>query len=292
MVESQIAVTMEKTGKSRDVVCKDVLKHYQRMSGQWTCGRKPQIAYHDPICRTAYLYGIVPAFANLVEYVFRRDTELATHFLKVHRGKGKVSICAFGGGPGTELLGVAKWVEKNTKPGEQVSIEYLLLDKVNEWLESWRAIKNAIESRFRKNISRFRKDWPLVLSGDFSKIDITDTSGFGNLGSLFEQDIFVLSYVVSEVFSEVEELTEFSTEVANNAPIGSKFVFIDRAGDTWKNDVTRLAKNAGLRLSAFRETKTNMDTDEESSHLGSLIHDIGWNPKLTWNAFWVVGTKE
>jgi hypothetical protein len=291
VLEENIAALVERSGKSRKDIAEGIKAQAAECSAQWFSGDVPAINYQNPLCRLSYLYAVVPATANLIQDIFAND-ELREHFRKVQKDKGTVSVCAFGGGPGTELLGISKWVE-TTKPKEPIFLEYLLLDRVNEWLDSWMALKKQIESRFRKFYGKERQSWPLVVSGMFSAVDIKKPASLVNLGPIFDQDIYILSYLVSEIFANFEDLRNFTQQIADNAPKGAKFLFVDRKGPRWKEEITSLAKQAGIKLSAFNDTESYMDPPtEDVKDLGSLLKELGKYPKLTWKAFWVVGTKK
>ena len=112
-------------------------EHIKNNSDQWRSGLKPKIPYEDPLCRIAYLYSIVPVNANLVEYVFGADKELQNYFDVLQESKGCIDICAFGGGPGTEMLGLAKRIEKKWRDGQQENqlvLDFLLLDQLRSGL--------------------------------------------------------------------------------------------------------------------------------------------------------------
>jgi hypothetical protein len=47
----------------------------------------------------------------------------------------------------------------------------------------------------------------------------------------------------------------------------------------------------GLELSDIQTSKENMDSDEECSDLGDLLMKDDM-PRLTWNSFWLIGTKQ
>jgi len=79
--------------------------------------------------------------------------------------------------------------------------------------------------------------------------------------------------------------------MVEHAAVGAKFLFVERGEDKWKAEIQRLADAVGLTLGPFQPAKSTMDTDEEKTDLGQLFVDIGWHPRLGWNAFWVVGTK-
>lgn len=290
VVEANISSLMRQTGRPRQEICEDIRGYLQSNSKEWTSGRTPVIHYQNPLCRIAYLFGIVPANANLVEEVFDNDRELEEYFDAVLDETGDISICAFGGGPGTELLGLAKWIEKK-EFDDSVSLDFLLIDKVYEWVDSWNALRNQINIRFRNRYGKGRYGWPVITSGNFSPIDINNTSNFGNLGAVFDQDIFIMCYLISDIFANFNNLRAFASMMAEQAPEGSKYLFIDRRGPVWEDEVKLIASEAGLTLSKFNYTKTNMSGDEQIADLGSLNDDINWSPRVQWDAFWVVGTK-
>jgi len=261
------------------------------MSNEWMSGKQPDIPYNDPLCRMAYLYSTVPVNANLVEYVFEHDHELESYLDDIQAKNGRVSICAFGAGPGTELLGLAKRIE-NRRLDDPITLNFVLLDQVNEWQESLIAIQRCIDSRFREKISINQRQWPLILSVHSSTIDITDMSNFGNLGNLFGQDIHILSYILSEVFDEVQKLRNNITKMAEYASDEARFLFIERNQPGWKKEIKDMATQANITLSEFHDTKAYMGLDEQRAHLGKLFEDVGRSPRANWDAFWVVGTKK
>lgn len=270
-----------------------VVKYLHDNSNQWTSGRQPVICYDDPLCRIAYLYGIVSANANLAESIFNEDREVSQYFDDLVNSKGCIKICAFGGGPGTEMIGIIKSVELKRYLAHKfpIFLDFLILDRVKEWIDSWFAIKREIERRFENNIGTDRNKWPVIFSGNFCSVDITNMSNFGNLGNLYNHDFYILSYVLSEIFDESEEFITFLGNMVNYSPRGSKFIFIDRRGPRWEDRVRLISEQVGLELSELRHSKSNMSSDEQVTDLGELVDDVGRRPRLTWDAFWVVGTK-
>ncbi len=155
--------------------------------------------YRDPLCRLAYLYMYAPAHANLIQLAFEQNPQLRNLVESKMSANGTVTVCVFGGGPGPELLGLAKWVEHGNFPN-QVCFDFLLLDQVTEWLDTWQALQRHLESRFAQFFTSNRSLWPLIYSKGFCDIDVTDLSRFGNLGTVFGQDLYIFSYVLSELF--------------------------------------------------------------------------------------------
>lgn len=283
-------------GISRKEACSNIQKYLQIIRSEYYKKSQPNIPYSDPLCRIAYLYWTVPINASLVEFVFQRDPDLEEYLDEIQSKNNKITLCAFGGGPGTELLGLAKRIEKRKWEGslnQQLWLNYRILDKINEWQDSWTAISHQIESTLEKPFGSNRNNWPFILQGNHSMIDITNLENFGKWGNLFGQDIHILSYIVSEVFDDAEDLQKFIIKMAEYAPEGSKFVFIERAEDRWKNKIKETADLAGLSLSGFiRKQNGRIDSEEEKTDLGRIYSELQWDPRLTYEAFWVVGTKE
>jgi hypothetical protein len=99
------------------------------MSEQWFAGEAPQIAYDDPLCRWAYVFAHVPANANLFEKVIQICTDGHAEFRKTLHGE-ETSLLVFGGGPGTELLGLAKYFFYNAAGQDQTDVEFQFVDRV------------------------------------------------------------------------------------------------------------------------------------------------------------------
>ena len=292
-----ISATIANIAKARDRkradIVAEVVQHIKNNSGQWTSGQIPQIPYDNPLCRIAYMYGVLPANANLFEYILTNDPDLGDHVWSVNKKHGQVSICAFGGGPGTEMLGLAKWAEATAK-GRQLVVDFLALDRENAWLDSWSGLRRRLNARLEAEYGPVRGKWPVLLSGVLSGMDFTRSGCYGDLGSVFGQDIYVMSYVISEVFTNFQDLRVFTSSMAACAPRGSRFVFIDRGAEAsrWKDEVKTMAKQAGLSLGDFHPANRNMTNDEQIADLGQIYADVGRKPRVTWNAFWVVGTKK
>lgn len=284
---SKITNSSRKSDLTQEEIYRRIYEAIINNSQQWHSGKQPQIPYSDPYCRLAYLYHVVPANANLVEYVFRQDVELAQYMVEVESRQNCVKICVFGGGPGTEVLGISKSIDRipirdDSRPVH--TLKFLLLDKVNEWFETWLALQEQIENRCNR-VSIQGNCWP---------VDITDTSKFAHIGDVFGQDVYIFSWILSEIFDEhdLNALTNFIGIMAENAPYDSKFVFIDRNEPWLRQRVQSIAADIELELSAFTPTRSNMDTDEQLHAVSDITDRLsGRKPKLKWDAFWVIGTK-
>jgi len=86
--------------------------------------------------------------------------------------------------------------------------------------------------------------------------------------------------------------------MVEKAPPGSKFLFVERRENRWVKEIVSLSEEAGISISPLKKTTTSMDTDEEKRDLGQIYFDVknilgrSYDPRITWKAFWTVGTKD
>ena len=206
----------------------------------------------------------------------------------------ELKVCAFGGGPGTELLALVKMLKQAHQAGRIQShgdINFTLLDNTPEWAESWNALEAAIRAEFVAEYGK-RRNWPFTTSKSFQPFDMTRVEQFANLVQLFVHDLYVLNYVVSEIVTDNLSLGNLINRMAALAPQGARFVFVDRNQDDVLARSRLLLQNAGLNEVWFRDSSTYMDLDEQASELNEYIAGIGWRPRVQWNgAFCIIGVK-
>ena len=293
-LDSLIAGICAHRGVSRDVALQMAGTHLKNMSVEWRSGRTPTIAYGDPLCRFAYLYCHTPANANICDLFIRSDPATAAFIVERLNRAEELRVCAFGGGPGTELLALTKFLRRAhgkdaiTAHGEVV---FTLLDNVPEWVESWGALETAIKADFARDYG-VRRAWPFTISKSFQPFDMTHVEQYANLNQLLIQDLYILNYVVSEILGENAPLQGLINLMVDHAPMGGRFVIIDRDQDGISDRAETLLRNAGLTLTPIQKSTTNMDGDEQMADLGDYLNSIGWSPRVKWNgAFCVIGTK-
>ena len=134
-----------------------------------------------------------------------------------------------------------------------------------------------------------------MISGDFIQVDVnsaSDVRNFGNWGTVFTKDLYILCYLISEIFDDIGNLEEFTRLVARQAPVGAKFLFVERRESQWEDKIKDLAANSGMALEEFRYSQGNMDADEQMSDLGEILDDVGRKSRVTWEALYCVGTKQ
>ncbi len=222
-------------------------------------------------------------------------------------GGGELKVCAFGGGPGTELLALSKHLWKTRPSGPHVQVTFTLLDRVNEWVESWQALEAQIKAVLKAKYGPFPKH-PFAVSGYFVSNDMTKPNQYVNLPTLFNQDLFFLNYAISEITGDNPnylatnpQFQELIIAAVEACPSGSKFIVTDRDQDSVIGNSRRLLQDAGLLVSEIGKVCRRMDDDERSDVLQSYSDDIDCQPRCWWKgkfgsgsnrgAFYLVGTK-
>jgi hypothetical protein len=275
--------------------CRLVAKHLATMSKEWFTGETPNIAYEDPLCRFAYLYCHTAANANLCEVAIRHSHKVA-RFIEAKLKAEELRVCAFGGGPGTELLAISKYVLRERRTGH-ARIAFTLLDRVPEWSETWNALEAQINGELKATYGSFSKQ-PFSICKTFVPFNMTEAGQYANLATLLQQDLYIMNYVVSELIGDYAKFQKLMKVAASSAPTGGVFLIVDRDQDKVIQNATALLSTAGLDVSRPIKTCTTMDSDEQMAALEPYIRHIGRNPRVQWGstrtgrgAFYLVGNK-
>lgn len=292
---------MEYVGKhdnlTLDQVRQLILDEAERNHEQWYSNDVPDLNYHLPACRLAYLYIVAAANATTFKWIIKNDPDLYQHVANLAKTQRQLNVCAFGAGPGTELMAFAKFFDEE-KYGHPVQVEFQLLDIEQAWQDSWYGIRDTIKDHFRTSYGQDFSLWPMIPSGNFTRQDVKDTEGMEHLGDIWSHDVFVINFLLSELFKDEPGFRAFMTTVTRRAPKGSRFVFIERRGPRWEKQMASCAKEAGLRLSPFQEKSGGMDAGDSARLLGDIYQQLssvpgkGKYPRNSWNVVYSVGVKE
>lgn len=292
-LDALIAGICQHRNVSPKMACQLAGAYLRNMSQEWRSGESPTIAYDDPLCRFAYLYCHTAANAAIFELFLRRHQPTADYLLQKLNEAEELRICAFGGGPGTELLALTKFL--TARSGQLTGhgdVNFTLIDNTPEWAESWNALHQAIKANFTAQFGP-RRGWPFTVSKMFQPFDMTRVEQFANLPQLFTQDVYVMNYVVSEIFDEYQSLAAVAQTMVQNAPVGARFLIVDRNQNQVVANCRYLLQQAGLVEEHFLESSTNMDGDEQASDLDPYKSHVTWDPRVSWRgAFCLYGVKQ
>ena len=273
-----------------------LVKYYRAVNSSAYRSDDPQLNYNDPACREAYLYAYVGAHANLIDNAIYRFDELSALVgSKAHSKDGVLEVCSLGGGPGSELLGFVKFIDRMARTDNecQVDIKFLLIDKVQEWDESWNALVNGLEETFEDEYGNSRRDWPIVVHRSFLSLDLLSAASFRQMPTRFAGiDIFVFNHTVSELLANLEDFQKVFNLLVEHASDHTWFLFIDRNQMEVVKSVEDLLDNIELWPRTFIHEQSTMDIDEQKSDLGRWYERFERDPKLTWNVFYALAKKQ
>ena len=262
-----------------------------KLRKEYRSDRVPDIDLREQFLRWSYLYWAASTNALLFESVLKNDLDLQQFLKTILHNDKRISVCCIGGGPGSEVLGLAKWVEhQQLCPAE---LDVLVTDKFPDWRENWEAIQRRINTTVREDSSAHPNGLQLQIRGRFMRVDAEDSLQAIRIEGAF--DIYTVSYLVSHIFSgsKLFHFNKFMRQVVSLASPGSKFIFIDRAAasNKWKGPIRAVAQQSGLELSEFWPVPA---LQEEPGEDNSYMLNQGFRlPSVPpgRDAFGVVGTK-
>jgi len=220
VLDKALAEYDDPEGRRLHQVDAEIVKHMQKTTKQHY-QPEPDIDYDNPLCRLGYLYTHAGANANLFERSLARSCILK-ELIKSKNAK-RLTICAVGGVPGTELLGLTKYLLINTNGSAPKEIRFRLLDKVEEWNETWEQISDACSDSLLQN------GLQVAIHPFPNRIDVIDPTSYKNLAWAFRNvDLFVFNYLLSENQIRLNDFAGALSEMVNKASSGCYFVFIDR----------------------------------------------------------------
>ena len=293
VIEKDINFAAQQFGISVKDVYKMILKEADRNQQEWFSNRVPNLNYQCQACRLAYLYIVAASNANTFKHVLEANADLNSYVMALAREKRNLKICALGGGPGTELMAITKFFHEQ-RPECSVFVDFQLLDKVQEWANSWYGIRDTIIKTLQSIYGLDRNLWPIVPSGNFMICDVTSPGSLRNTGNIWGQDVYVINFLLSEVFHDDPGVRIFIKAIASMAPTGARFVFIERKGSMWAERIQNIAAEANLILTRFCESELTKDHDELPEDLGNVFWALSptRKPRLSWKIIYSIGVKQ
>jgi hypothetical protein len=217
------------------------------------------VDYANPVTRFAYIYRYVTSHANIVYDIIKSCPEL-TNLM----ASDKVTMTCIGGGPGSDLLGVLKYLITNQKAP---FLKCFLYDKEENWGESWSDVDDKLESQLK--ISTF-----------FQRFDVGDNSTWSHHSKYLNSDIFTMIYFMSEVFKIKKQAEPFFQNFFAKAKTGSLFLYVDNNSKNFYGWFDELAKRNSLVTIKSNSEKIQISTDEEKRDLGSYCKKF--TPPQSW----------
>ena len=255
----------DRHGKKTDAVIKErfgyLTKSYVKLNAK---GRAP-VDYKDPATRFAYVYKYVAAHGDYVVQLL----QIAAQRLGKKFPSGTVRVTCVGGGPGSDIIAVLKFL--NDKADENLKkVVCYLLDREKAWADTWTEIDEKLDSK-------------IALNANFQPLDVTDPTSWESERKFLGADIFTLSYFVSEVYALDDKgvISQFWKTLFGEAKSGALFLYDDNGNDVFNDYFDKQWKKFKMKvLAEDTNVRWTPSTSERASELNEYKAKFGEAPKL------------
>ncbi|BCW88612.1 hypothetical protein sos41_17530 [Alphaproteobacteria bacterium SO-S41] len=254
-------------GKETDGFIKERMKYLSSTYATLSDPKRKPVNYKDPATRFAYVYTYVCAHGDFVVQVLEKLRDKLGG--KIFTQKNVRASC-IGGGPGSDIIGMLKYLSENKKePVEKLAC--YLLDREQAWSDTWAEIDDAMKVEIRLNTY-------------FQQLDVVEPDSWKSQQRFLDADIFIMSYFVSEVRSldAKGQVSKFWTTIFKRAKPGALFIYTDNGSDEFNDYFDELCKNAGLEnLVKQSNRKTFPRFTEQKSELHEYTTKFERSPRVS-----------
>ncbi len=261
---------------------------------------EPEIQYADALCRLGYLYRHATANATLFEFVLRDSGELRS-ILRQSAGQ-RLNICAVGGGPGTELLGLAKFLLRRSRTFPK-KITFTVLDSIPQWAETWQQLADAVEIELQSAGDGSETITCPTIVPAFLPFDVLTPDSYKSYAYQFRNaNIIIFNYLFSENKTRLTAARGAVAQLYEMAPKGCVFVVIDRLENdvTFRDQVVAMFKDVFHKDSNTHTIGSYLDRDEQTSDMGEMFKQMLGTPRAKFftdlfrypTVFWFTVVKE
>jgi len=231
--------------------------------------RGAEIGYRDPLIRFAYIYAYVTSHANLVYSTIQDNENLGNIF-----DRERVNVACIGGGPGSDFLGILKYLLVNQK---SPFVRFDICDKERAWAESWHDVDAKVDAPFR-------------ISTSYLSLDVTKPDDWKTYQRYFQSDVFTMIYFMSEVYTCRDLADEYFNNLFSQAKLDSFFLFIDNNSPNFYDWFDELALANNINILEKGEDRMRIPFDEDKTDLEIYFEKFS-SPKLTANIAYRIGQK-
>ena len=225
------------------------------------------IDYKDPATRFAYVYKYVTAHADYLVQVLQ---QLRYERSGVVFDTGTIRVTCVGGGPGSDIIGVLKYLDDYGVTEPVKSVVCYLLDKEHAWADTWTEVKHSLKL-------------DINVDSNFMPFDVTAPSSWQSQKNFLKADLFTLSYFVSEVKSldTNGQVSKFWSTLFQDAKIGALFVYIDNGHSDFTDYFDNHWEAESIEcLIRSDNTRFTPRSSEQASELGEYKTKFAQFPKL------------
>lgn len=254
-------------GDELDGIVIQRLNYLSRNYAQLTNPNREPVNYRDTSTRLAYIYTYVAAHADyLVQVLEKAQARLEEPLFDVE----SLRVTCLGGGPGSDLIGILKYLDENREREGVKKLKCYLLDREQAWADSWTELDESLQAKVDVNVN-------------FQPLDVTEPESWAHQRKFLQADLFTLIFFASEVHSLDGNgvVSDFWRSVLEAAKSGAIFVFIDNGHTRFTDSFDALCNEYRLeRIYGHDGVRYTPRFDEQASELSEYTEVFGRNPRV------------
>jgi hypothetical protein len=234
----------EEYGEELDKTINERLEYLSDSYTKLTQAGRIPLNYTDPATRFGYVYRYSSAHGDYLTQVLQEtQADVGAPLFD----KEELSVTCIGGGPGSDIIGLMKYLELRKGKEPVRSVTCYLMDKEQAWSDTWMGVGQQM-------------DFGVTLNVHVLPLDVTNAGSWKTVKNPWKADLFTMSYFVSEVYSLDEKtgvVTEFWKRVFERARAGAMFLYNDNDSPRFTDYFDELCNGAKLQtIYASRSIKT------------------------------------
>ncbi len=250
---------------------------YETLRNTGSCS----IDHSSKFTHFAYLFLYTAAHANLLFQVLRDARNIRP--LNECFNSEKLDVACLGGGPGSDILGVLKYVnQENSSTASLKTVNFTTLDKEQAWEKTSRNIHSKINTS-----SRF----PTL--HNFLQVDFTKIESSKFIEKIPNTTLFTMMHSFSEIHGSRKDTYNFFKCLFAEAKPGALFILIDNSNHLlydWFDDLADSNEIKTLRKSTVYELREA--PDERKAVLNEYRYKFDERPHLRPKVFYRIYYKK
>jgi hypothetical protein len=229
--------------------------------------------FQDPVNRFAYVYAYVAVHAHWVSELISWSPDA-----KILFNNNQIRIACIGGGPGSDLVGILKYLAE--RGGKPPSIFCEIADGCNLWKHTWADLSLSLG-----NALSFSTDYVTQRVGD---IDV-----WKEPVQFEKSDLFTMNFFVSEIEHLGEPAWDYVGAVFEKMKPGAVLLFQDNQNSIYYGKFDEIARIKGLVvLLQGQGSRKVYDYEENMDELSEFREKFGnRKSKLSGNVAWRIMQK-
>lgn len=257
----------KKYGECLDKVILKQIKYLSTRYASLHHETRNPVDYKDPATRFAYVYKYVTAHSDyLIQVMQLLRSKLGGNIFTNKTAR----ITCVGGGPGTDIIAILKYLTEHQKKESVERVTCHLLDREQAWADTWTELSEHL-------------DLALQLTANFQPLDVIEPASWEFQQKFLRADLFTMSYFVSEVhrLDKNGEVSQFWSALFQGAKPGALFAYVDNGHMDLNGYFDAQWKAAGLTcLISGNNIRRTPRPSEQASALGIYRQKFGHDPKL------------